>query len=161
MRRLSESHIYSCDVDKFWSVFLDDAYQKGLYLEQLRFPAFAILEKTDTVRRMKITPKMNLPGPVEKLLGDSFAYEEHGTLDRAKNEFRWRMVPSTMKDKLFTQGTVRIESAGEGKVRRTDDVSIEAKIFGVGGLIEQSAEKEIRAGWTAERVFLERWLAKG
>ena len=97
---------------------------------------------------------------LEKLLGDSFAYEEQGTFDKAQNVFHWKMIPSTLKDKLFTSGTVRLEPAGEGKVKRTDSVSIEAKVFAVGGLIEQSAEKEMRAGWEKERKFLERWLAK-
>jgi hypothetical protein len=161
MRNVSASHVFSCDTDTFWKVFFDDEYSKKLYLDELAFRGFTMLEKTPTVRRMRITPKMNLPGPVEKILGDSFAYEEEGTFDKDKNVFHWKMVPSTLKDKLFTKGTVTIEPAGDGKVRRTDNVSIEAKVFAVGGLIEQSAEKEIRAGWEKERKFLERWLAKG
>jgi hypothetical protein len=161
MRSISSSHVFSCDSDTFWKAFFDEAYGRALYLEELQFRSFAVLEQTPTTRRMRITPKMNLPGPVEKLLGDSFAYEEQGTFDKAKNVFHWKMVPSALKDKLFTSGTITVEPAGEGKVKRTDSVSIEAKVFAVGGLIEQSAEKEMRAGWEKERKFLERWLLKG
>ncbi len=160
MRSISSSHVFSCDSDTFWKAFFDEAYGRALYLGELSFRSFAVLEQTPTTRKMRITPKMNLPGPVEKLLGDSFAYEEQGTFDKAQNVFHWKMIPSTLKDKLFTSGTVRLEPAGEGKVKRTDSVSIEAKVFAVGGLIEQSAEKEMRAGWEKERKFLERWLAK-
>lgn len=160
MRSVTASHVFSCDIDTFWKTFFDDEYNRALYMDELKFKSFAVLEKTPTSRKMRITPKMSLPGPVEKLLGESFAYEDHGILDRDKNEFAWKMIPSTMKDKLFTKGTVKLEPAGEGKVKRTDSVSIEAKVFAVGGLIEQTTEKEIRAGWDKERGFLERWLAK-
>jgi hypothetical protein len=56
-------------------------------------------------------------------------------------------------------GTVRIEPAGDGHCRRTDDFSIEAKIFGLGSLIESSIEKELRSAREKEYAFLARWVA--
>jgi hypothetical protein len=147
-----------CDVDTFWKVFLDKEYNRAFYLEELGFPRLEILEQTETTRRLRAVPKMDMPGPVKKILGDSFGYEEVGSLDRQKNEWRWKMVPNTMPDKLKTDGVVRVEPAGEGKCRRVDEVNIEAKIFGIGGLIESSAEKEIKAAWDKEAAFMNRWI---
>lgn len=160
MKNASEQNSFSCDAKTYWDTFWDDAYLRALFLDGLGFRDFSVLEKTDTNRKLRIVPAMNLPGPVAKILGDSFAYEEHGTLDREKNVWRWKMVPGkAMQGKLFTEGTIRITPEGE-RVRRTDEVSIEAKVFGVGGLIEASAEKELRAAWSKEATFLRRWLEK-
>jgi hypothetical protein len=68
------------------------------------------------------------------------------------------MLPNTMADKLNTSGIIRLEPAGDGKIRRLDEASIEAKIFGIGGLVESSTEKEIRNAWDKEARFMAKWL---
>jgi len=151
----------------FWAAFLDESYLTALYLEELEYRAFSVIEIGETSRKLRIVPKMNLPAPVARLIGDSFAFEDHGTLDPARNKWTWRMVqPANLdskskprKDVVTMQGTVRIEAAGEGHCRRTDDFSIEAKIFGLGSLIESSIEKELRSARAKEYEFLARWVA--
>ena len=64
------------------------------------------------------------------------------------------------KDVVTMHGTVRVEAAGEGHCRRTDDFCIEAKRFGLGGLIESSIEKELRSARAKECAFLTRWVEK-
>ena len=159
MKKVTVSHVLDCDADRFWALFLDPIYSKKLYLEGLGFKAFEIIEMNAEGRKVKGVPKMNVPGAVAKLIGDSFGYEEQGTLDRATNTFRWKMTPNTLTDKLFTTGLVKVEPAGEGKVRRTNEATIEAKIFGVGGMLESTAEKEMREGFEKEIAFMKRWLA--
>ena len=65
-----------------------------------------------------------LTKPVEKVLGDRFGYEEVGTFDRDRSEWRWEMIPNTMRDKLFTRGMVRAEKVGDNQTRRIDEVII-------------------------------------
>ena len=158
MRKASSSCVMDCDVETFWKVFLSEDYTKKLYLEGFEFPELEIVSQTDTTRRMRAVPKMNMPKPVMKILGDSFGYEEEGRLDADKNEWHWKMIPNTMRDKLKTEGLVRVEAAGDGKCRRTDEVTLEAKVFGVGKLIESSTEKEIRDAWSKEEAFMRRYL---
>ncbi len=164
MKRAVETTTLPCTPEAFWSVFLDAEYLKKLYVEQLQFKSFAILELTDSTRKLAVSPKMNLPGPIEKLIGDSFAYEDHGTLDRAKNEWTWRMMPPSgqkaRKEVVATRGSVRVETISKAELRRTDEIIIEGKVFGVGGLIESSAEKEFRSAMTKELAFLRTWLAR-
>lgn len=167
MKTSTTSALLPCTPETFWAAFLDESYLTALYLEELEYRAFAVIEIGETSRKLRIVPKMKLPAPVAKLIGESFTYEEHGTLDRARSEWTWRMVqPANLgptskprKDVVTMHGTVRVEATGDGHCRRTDEFSIEAKIFGIGGLIESSIEKELRTARAKEYAFLARWVA--
>ena len=54
--------------------------------------------------------------------------------------------------------TLRIEPAGPNQCRRTDTWTIEAKVFGLGGLLESTIHKELQSGREKEYAFLTRWL---
>jgi hypothetical protein len=152
--------VLDCDTDTFWKVFFDDEYAKRLHREGLGFREIEILDKTESSRRLRAVPSMEVPPAVERLLGDRFGYEERGTLDKERGEWRWSMVPNALGGKLRTEGTVRVEAAGDGKTRRRDEVTIEASVFGVGGLIEGAAEKQLKISWEKEETFLKKWLAR-
>jgi hypothetical protein len=157
MRKLRESTTFPCDVETYWRRFWDDDVARRLYMEGLSFRAFTVVSKTDNDRTLRVQPKMSLPSAVEKILGPSFAYDEIGSLDRASSTWSWRMK-SPLGDKLETRGTIRIEAEGSG-VRRTDEVVLDARVFGLGSLIESSAEKELRAAWEREFSFWRRELS--
>jgi hypothetical protein len=156
MKTVTASTVLPCPPETFWKVFLDEQFTRALFLDELQFKELTILELTDSSRKVRVVPKINLPGPLQKLVGDSFGYEEHGTLDRARNEWTWRMIPK--KEIIATRGKVRVEPTGDGHCRRNDEVIIEGKIFGLGGVIESTAEKEVRASSAKENAFFVRWL---
>jgi hypothetical protein len=166
MKTSTTSAVLPCAPDSLWPSFFDESYLRTLYLDELQYRALAVLEISDTSRKLRIVPKMKLPAPVAKLIGESFVYEEHGTLDRPRNEWTWRMVqPANLdprrkprKDAVAMHGTIRIEASGEAHCRRTDSFSVEAKVFGLGGLIESSIEKELQSARAKEYAFLARWL---
>jgi len=169
MKTSTASALLPCTPETFWAAFLGESYLSALYLEELQYRAFAVIEIGETSRKLRIVPKMRLPAPVARLIGESFAYEDHGTLDRARSEWTWRMVqPANLdptskprKDVVTMHGTVRVQAAGDGRCRRTDDFSIEAKMFGLGGLVESSVEKELRSARAKECAFLKRWVEEG
>lgn len=164
MKTVTETFSLRCGADEFWRIFLDEGYARGLYGEALGFRSFEFLERSADARKTRCVPRMNLPGPLANLVGDSFAYEEHGSLDRAQGLWTWRMLQpadtggNRKSGMVTTRGTTRITPAGEGACRRTDEVVVEAHVFGLGGMIESTVEKEIRAGWAKERAFFDRWL---
>lgn len=163
MKTITESFPLPCTPDQFWTIFLDEDYTKALYSDALGFRSFQILEKTDTSRRTLCSPKVNLPGPIAKLMGDSFAYEEHGTLDRDKGEWTWKMVqPAGVKKPptISSRGVMRVTADGASGCRRSDEVIVEAKVFGLGGMIESTIEKEVRAGWAKEIAFFKTKLPR-
>jgi hypothetical protein len=159
MRTVTESFACPCTVEVFWGAFMDAGYLRGLYLDALGFSGFEILELGPTSRRLRIVPKLNLPDVLARLIGERFAYEEHGVLDRGRNEWTWRMVvPDGAIDVVSTHGTVRVMADGEAACRRHDELSIAAKVFGLGRIIESAAEKEARSAWAKEPSFFARWV---
>lgn len=169
MKTATTSVLLPCTPEAFWKVFLDAAYLNALYLEELEYRGFTIIEIGENSRKLLIVPKIKLPALVAKLIGDSFAFEDHGTLDHTTNEWAWRMVqPANLdpkkkprKDVVAMHGTVHIEAEGDGQqCRRTDEFSVEAKLFGIGSLIESSIEKELLSARTKEYAFLTQWLQR-
>jgi hypothetical protein len=164
MGKFTVTHEIRCDVDTFWKVFFDKAFNEKLFLEALGFPEFKVIEQRETdtqiIRKVSGVPKMNMPGPVQKLLGSNFRYTEDGTFDKATKIWRWKMTPSTLADKLRQEGTMRIEPVGADRVRRIAELVNEAKVFGIGGLMESAAEKQLREGWDHSAVFMNDYIAK-
>jgi hypothetical protein len=159
MKTLSHSVVLPCSRETFWKTFLSPEYARTLYLDVLGYRALDVIEATETSRKLRVTPKVALPGPLERILGD-FSYEDHGTLDREKHLWTWRMVPPAGggKPMVSTRGSLRLDAISDKECRRTDELIIEGHVFGVGGLIESQAEKEARAGWEKEDTFLRQKL---
>jgi hypothetical protein len=164
MGKFTVTHEIHCNKETFWKVFFDQQFNLELYKTHLRFPEFRIIEQQDTateiIRKAAGTPKMDVPGPIAKLLGSNFSYQEEGKFNKATGIWQWRMQPSTLADKMRNEGVMRIEAIGDGSVRRIADITIEAKIFGVGGLIESTAEKQLREGWAQSATFMNDWIKK-
>lgn len=156
-------HTIHTDAAGFWEMFFDPQLNQALYTKALGFPKLEQLafEETDAkvTRKVSARPKLsNLPGPVAKLLGPSFGYVEEGTMDKAEGVWRFTMTPTTLADKIKQWGTVRLEPLPNGHVSRITDVSVEAKIFGVGGLVESAAKKELEAAWETSTTYMNEWL---
>ncbi len=164
MGKFTLTHEINCDVDTFWKVFFDKSFNDKLYSEALGFPEFKVVEQNETdqklTRKVAAQPKMEVPGPVAKLLGSNIRFTEEGTFDRASKTWRWKTIPSSLADKIRNEGTLRVEAAGPNKVRRIAEVEVEAKVFGLGGLIESSAEKQLRQGWDESAVFMNKYLGE-
>lgn len=162
MGKFTVTHEINCNIETFWKVFFDKDFNMKLYKEQLGFPEFTIVDQKETdttiVRKVTGTPKMEVPGPVAKLLGSNFRYTEEGTYDKGRQVWTWKMIPSALADKLRNDGTLRVTAIGDSKVRRIADIVIEAKVFGVGGLIESSSEKQLREGWDKSAVYMNQWI---
>ncbi len=162
MGKFTVTHEIRCNADTFWKVFFDKDFNVSLYTGTLGFPDFKVVDQTDdgttVTRKVAAQPKMDVPAPVQKLIGAGFRYTEEGSMKKSEGLWRWKMHPSTLADKLFTSGTVRVEPIGTDKVRRVAEMNIEAKIFAVGGLIESSAEKQMRDGWDRSATFMNKFL---
>jgi len=163
MGKFTVTHEINCNAETFWKLFFDKSFNETMYRNELGFPRFDILDQQETdaklTRKVAGQPKMDVPAPVAKLLGSNFAYVEEGTLDKSTKIWRWKLIPSTLADKMRTEGVVRLEPIGDSKVRRIAEIEIEVKVFGVGGLMESSAEKQLRQGWDQSAIFMNKYLA--
>lgn len=165
MGKFTVTHEIHCNEETFWKIFFDKDFNTKLYREGLGFPEFTVVDQRDTdtevVRKVKGTPKMEVPAPVAKVLGSNFSYTEDGKFNKATKIWQWKMTPGSMADKLRNEGTLRLTPVGDGKVRRVAELVVEAKIsMLVNGLIESSAEKQLRDGWDKSAVFMNDWIKK-
>lgn len=164
MANIKLVHEIHCNAERFWKIFFDKEFNETLYKKALGFPEFSIVEQKETeheiTRKAAGQPRMNVPGPVAKLLGANFRYTEEGHFDKKTQFWKWKLYPSALADKLHTSGSVRIEPAGDGRVRRIAEMTLEAKVFGIGGLIESAAEKNMRDGWERSAHYMNKWLAE-
>ncbi len=164
MGKFTVTHEIHCNKETFWKIFFDKDFNIELYKTHLGFPDFRIIDQKETdteiIRKAAGTPKMDVPGPIAKLLGSNFSYHEDGKFNKATGIWQWKMQPSALADKMRNEGVMRIEAIGDNKVRRIADITIEAKIFGVGGLIESTAEKQLREGWGQSAIFMNDWIKK-
>lgn len=157
-------HEIDCDLERFWKLFWDEELGKAMF-QHLQFPKWEVVDKKETdteiVRIVKATPKLEMPGPVAKLLGPGFGYTEEGRFDKASKKYEFVIKPTALADKLKNEGTVRAEAIDGGKrTKRIVDVVLEAKVFGVGGMIESVTEKGTREGWTKGAAFINDWIKK-
>jgi hypothetical protein len=64
-------------------------------------------------------------GAVQKVLGSNFAYVEETRFDKKSGVMTFKVTPSTMADKMFTSGTLRMQSLGEHRCRRRADEPVQ------------------------------------
>ena len=151
-------------VDDSWRIFFDDAFERALYDEKLRFPKYELVENRDqgeTVRRkIRVTPRLDAPAAVLKLLGSTFGYVEDGTFEKKERVWRSRIITNVIPDRLGASFVVRAEPTGEGRCRRTIDLDLDVKIFGIGGLVEAAFEKNLRDGWRDSAAFMIEWARR-
>jgi len=162
--RLRIDDEYRCSIDTFWdAVFFDEEYNRRLFLEGLRYKAFEQIELTDkgdsVLRRLKGTPASEIPKTVQKVIGADLSYVEELVWDKKTKKARFKNTPATMSSKLRIEGSLWAEAAGEGRCRRLVDLDLEAKIFGVGGVIESVAGKIFKENFEAAARWTNRWLA--
>ena len=141
MPEITVRHELDCDEDTFWhGCTFNEEFNRKLYLETLNFPAY-VGENVDSAatvtRKTRIDPPLTgLPGPVKKVLGDRFAYVEEGTFDKATKRYSFKVTPTTLPEKTKTTGELWCEKLGDKKIARLTKISVEVKVFMVGGMVE-------------------------
>jgi hypothetical protein len=161
MATFTMRHDLDCDCDTFWRLFFEKDFNEQLY-KALQFPEWKLLDTKETdkeiIRTVKAMPKMDAPAAVVKLLGSSFGYDEEGRFDKATKTHKFIIKPNVMTEKLRNEGSVKCEPRGEGKSTRVVEIIAEAKVFGLGGMIESSFEKSFRTGWQQSADFINKWV---
>ena len=165
MAEIRIEHLINCEQDTFWGkIFLSSEFNQSLYREGLEFPSFEILELKETddeiIRVWKVTPRPGkLPAPIEKLAGD-LSYREEGRFNKASRVYNLKITPGTMANKVTIKGELTTEPADGGKMKRIFKLSVKAKVFGLGGLIEKHTLGDIKNNYDKSANFLNEWIAK-
>ena len=158
MREVRVVSEINCTSEVFWKLFFDAEFNERLFKDGLKFEVAEVLELSETTRRMRCKPRIELPRALKKIAGDGFGYEERGRLENGV--WRWTVIPTLKPDKVTNTGTVTVTPLGDNRCKRIDEMRIEAKIFGIGGLIESTSEKQVTSAWKRTAIFTNEWIAK-
>ncbi len=149
-------------VDEHWHAFFDPAFEQAI-VAAMKFRSYDVLERDDAAatlrQKTRAVPHLAAAAAFAKIFGASFGYVEEGTFDKATRIWRTRTIPDAFSHKMACDMVMRAEPAGDASCR-TLDFRLEARVRGIGGMVESSFEKNLRAGWRDSAAFLNDWLAQ-
>jgi len=152
MPEITVRHDIECDEDTFWSkIVFDEGFNRKLYGENLKI-GWTLKEQKDSDDKITRTvfvepPTDNLPGPVRKVIGDKLAYTEEGSFDKKSKRYTFKVTPTTMAGKTKVRGEMWCEKKGDKKVTRICRISVEVKVFMVGGMVEERILSDLRVSY--------------
>ena len=164
MPEITLRHDFATDEDTYWAKCVFDAdFNRKLYIEGLKFPVWKLLDSKDDDerlwRRVQVDPPVgNLPGPVKKVIGDRLSYVEEGTFDKKTKRYSFKVTPSTMADKTKVAGEMWCEKAGDKKITRFTKISVEVKVFMVGGMVEERILSDLRSSYEKGSDFTNEYI---
>jgi hypothetical protein len=163
MRRCDTSLELDCTPERFWQLYLDEAFNRETFIHGLGWEAPTILEsrsdERELVRNLAAQPKLELDGKVAKLIGEQMGYREWGRFDRQKGEWTFKQRTNIFGDKLALDGRMWAEPLPGGRMRWRSTTNVDCSIFGVGGLLERTAEQNIQKTYPICARYWNRWFA--
>jgi len=157
-------HEIDTDEDTYWArCVFDVPFNEKMYLGALHFPQWKILDsKEDDAkiwRRVQVDPPTgDLPGAVKKVIGDRLSYVEEGTFDKKTKRYSFKVTPSTLADKTKVAGEMWAEKLGDKKIVRLTRISVEVKVFMVGGLVEDRITSDLRSSYDKGTAFTNQYI---
>lgn len=164
MREFSLVHEMDATVDGYWRAFFDPEYEKAV-VAALKYREYTAIERQETDKEIRqktrAVPRLDVQAALAKLMGASFGYVEDGVFDKATRVWRTHTVPDAFNGRMPFDMVMRIEPGrSEASCRRTLEFRVDARVRGVGSLLESSLEKNLRAGWEESTKFMNEWLRK-
>lgn len=163
MLNFTLEHEIDCSEDRFWELFLDPEFTRDMIVQGLDFARCDVGELKDVgdtkTRPMTVTPKLELPTAVAKVLGPRLAYNEAGIFHTEERRWRYDLHLSVLSDRIKIGGDVTTKPSGENKCIRISTHQVNIKIFGVGSLAERAARSNMEDGWGKSAVWMNRRLA--
>lgn len=158
-------HDFECSTDTYWDLFFSPEFNHSLFVERLHFERWEITSKVETPHGFRrtveaIPPTRNLPGPIQAILKKGTGYREEGEFNRVESTYRLVAVSHSLPEKLKVSGTVRVTPRGDHQCRRSYDAVVEAKLFGVGGLLEGRVLQDLEKSLHRAAEHTVAWLQK-
>lgn len=164
MRRADVSLELDCTPARFWQLYLDEDFTRETFERALKWTAPTILEsrsdEREVVRNLAAQPKLDIDGKVAKLIGEQMGYREWARFDRAKQAFTFKQRTNIFGDKLALDGRMWAEPIGDARMRWCSTTTIDCSVFGVGGLLERTAEQNIHKTYPICAKYWNRWFAE-
>lgn len=164
MQRHKVEHEIKCPPARMWELFFSDEFNIEMYEQGMSFPSCKVPERRDDGRvlhrRMAMTPKVEMPKALAKVVGDRIGFEEIGDWDRSTDEYRWKIVLAAFGDKVRIEGTMRLLPHGADHCMRKVEFLVEANVFGIGGILEKTSAQNVLDGWHNSAKWINGYLAR-
>jgi hypothetical protein len=159
------SHVFNVSAADYWDkLFFDPEYNAALFTGRLKFESWVVVKSEETdgeIRRIvEAVPTVgDVPGPIKKLLKSGTKYTEHGVFDKAKREYSVNAHSASLGDRLAVTGVTSTEAISDSQCRRVHVARVEAKIFGVGGMLEKRVLDDMARSYDKAAEFSNQWIA--
>lgn len=155
-------HAFECDPEAYWELFFSAEFNRKLFLERLRFQRWEVTKTEPTAhgfrRRVEAEPPpLNLPGPLARVFKGGIGYSEDGEYDKDRSLYTLRAVSNSLPDRLLVSGEISVVPDPRG-CKRIYVSKVTAKVFGVGGLIEDRVLSDLERSLNKAAEFTEKWL---
>jgi hypothetical protein len=159
-KAFSIRQLLDCSEHEFWErIFGSEEFNQYLY-EGLGFEYELQEWNPDTgYRRAKVSPGHQVPKRVARVLGERFSYVEEGTFDADAERYEFRVIPSTLPDRIRASGVVVVEGVSERQCERTVSVEIDAQILGLGRLVEAYLVASTREQYAKNAALVNEYMA--
>jgi hypothetical protein len=152
--------LIDCSDRDFWErIFSSEDFNRYLY-DGLGFEYE--LQEWDLEtghRRAKVWPTHQMPRPVARVLGERFSFVEEGLYDASEQRYDFRVIPSTLADRIRATGSVLIEAVSAHQCERRVTLTIGADVLGLGRLIETYFLAATREQYAKNAALVNEYLA--
>jgi hypothetical protein len=159
--KFSITHDYNVSADQLWKYLFDPALEKSVAVAT-NLKEFVVTPKDDgaTLRRsVRVTPDIELPGPLKKLVGGAIGYNEIDIVPKnGPMEYKWDVTPDALPGKIHIGGVFRVEPTGANRCRRTIAGEVTVKVFGLGGLAEKFIISQLEETYGVVAQEQDRWI---
>lgn len=168
MKTIRATQQLNCSAERFWALYFDETFTRALFVEGMGWDDPEIEVKRDDeemfVRRMAAQPKLDIPGSVARMISKTLGYEEDGRFDKKRERWVMRHSTNIFGDKLDLKHIFTVDDQtdddGEGRCKLNAEVVVNAKIFGVGGLLERVIETNVHKILAQNTKFINDWVAR-
>jgi hypothetical protein len=157
----SISHEFATTPERFWQMFFDEEYNRGLYVA-LQIDREVVERREDDrtlVLHCKQQPQKELPELLKKVTPD-VSYLERSTFDKARQVLDVVIEPQSGGDRFGLKGVYEVIPAGPGSVRRTFRGTVTIKVPLVGGTIERMVVGQLQDSYETATRFTRQWLQR-
>jgi hypothetical protein len=152
------------DYTRFRRVYNSEEFNREV-AQAAKLKERSLVEHTKTAdgkehKRVRITPNIALPGPVQKLFPEGqFSYEEVTVLDPQSRTATYA-IETTVGDKIQVTGLAKyIEESGAVRLRFEGEANV--KMFGVGTMVEKYLIGEVKTRYELVQRLLQAFVDEG
>jgi len=107
------------------------------------------------MRKIEMMPRPDVPATLKKFIGESFKMVEEGRLEG--DTYRFVVHPEKFGDRIRVSGEMKLEPRAGGCVRHVR-ITIDARVPGLGGLVERVTEKNVKKSLDDSARFANEWI---